>query len=212
MQVATESSVTFPNGRGKRGWVRFSFLVGDCNYREYGGTFISKRFHNGDWHYWLAIRVSPSEDDSGYYVSLEVVSPEAAERELFSASKCCGIEPEYIKNERDLVEMLLSYGVSTTIKTFQSKNFKKAMQLAHDEARGLKCFFGFYMDRVVNGFGATGWDAVAGNLYGPMKMPNDRVEPSLEESAKTDEMAAKILEILTPLKKRSQKIRDAGGY
>lgn len=214
MDVLTKSRVTFPSGkRDKRGAVRFKFLTGDCNYKEHGGTFISKRFHNGDWHYWLALRVSPDEEglQDGYYVSLEVVSPEAAEGELYGAAQCCGAE-EYLRDERDLLEVLLSCGTSHTVAIFKSKNFKHAWQMAHDEARSLSILFGFAMDRQVNAFGASGWDAVAGNLYGHMRSPQEKEKPALEELAKTDKLAELLYKLLKPLKDKSQKIRDAGGY
>jgi hypothetical protein len=202
------SSVTFPNGRGKRGAVRFTFLTGDCNYKEYGGKFISKKFHNGDWHYWLLLEVCPDEENGGYMTALSVVSPEAAEGELMAAWKSCGFEDErYMRGERDLVEILATYGVSTTLGIWTSKNFRDAWQWAHDEARGVKMMFGFYMDRIANGVGATGWDVVAGNVWGERKIESGKT-PVIEELAKTDLAAEAMWKILKPLKEESKRIQE----
>ena len=37
--------------------MRFKFLTGDVNWQTYSGLFVSRRLNNGDFDYYLVLRV-----------------------------------------------------------------------------------------------------------------------------------------------------------
>lgn len=203
--TAENPRVTHPQGRGLHR-LHFRFLTGDVDYKAYGGKFISKRLHNGDWHYWFVISVCRMDADDSYYVTLEVVSPEAAEFELKAAWDSMGMDGEWVKSPVELVEILTEYGTGACIGHYESFNFAEAMMLAKDEANAAKTLLGFYMDRPLNVFGASGWDFVAGNPWGAMRSNADKGIP-LEESAKADPKYLPLWKQLKKLKNRTARIQ-----
>ena len=154
--------------------MRFKFLSGDVNFREYGGKWISPRQNNGEFDYWLVLElinwhdaVGKKEAPAHYNVSLSVVSPqEAGAENLAQAKECCGWEDGVrgIPSEEIAVEMLHSYGVSAPVWSKDGNNYRQLMREAHKETIGISCLFGFYMDRPVNMLGSTGWDFIRGNI------------------------------------------------
>jgi hypothetical protein len=201
------SSVSYPGGRRPlRGRIHFKEYCADNHY----GKLMSKQFHNGDWHWWFVIDWCLNEDDNDYLLSLSVVAPEAApENELFDAVMCCGYADDELNSwftqPHHLVEALADYGLRTTIASWKGPNLKRLLCVARDEADGCRSLFGFYMDRPRNGFGATGWDIVAGNPWGAHKMdrvPVVRERPAIEQA---------VRKILVPLQKKSKKIQEAQG-
>jgi len=177
--------------------IRFKFLSGDVNWQTYGGKFVSKRLCNGydskgavkgrdcDFHYWLVLDVHPDEDweygdkkRSKYYVSLSVVSPEAAgPKELDAAIGSWGLFDdqlaEYMKDPLFLVECLHSYGVAAFVWQDSGNNLSKLMRAARKEAQAVEMLFGFYMDRQQNAIGSDGWDCVRGDLLAGLRRYND---------------------------------------
>ena len=183
--------------------IRFKFLAGDVNWQEYGGKFVSKKLCNGhdgkgavqgqdyDFHYWLVMDVRPDEDweygdkkQPKYWVSLAVVSPEAADpKELQSAINSCGIPdselPRFMADPLFLVDCLHSYGVAAYVWQGKGNNLSALMKEARKEAQlagGM--FFGFYMDAPQNRIGSTGWDCVRGDLLaGLRRFQDDEATP-----------------------------------
>ena len=47
--------------------VRFTFLSGDCNWSDYGGKWISQKFNNGDFDYWLVRELIPMSEHTDDY-------------------------------------------------------------------------------------------------------------------------------------------------
>lgn len=178
--------------------IRFKFLTGEVNWQTYGGKFVSKKLCNGydgegavkgqdyDFHYWLVMDVCPNESweygnkkGPKYYVSLAVVSPEAADpEELQRAIDSWGIPgdelPRYMADPMFLVECLHSYGVAAYVWQGQGNNLSVLMREARKEAQlagGM--FFGFYMDAPQNLIGSTGWDTVKGDLLAGLRRYKD---------------------------------------
>lgn len=152
---------------------QFCFLTGDCNWREYGASWVSRRFHNGDWPYWLVIQLTNMEEACGrdnegqprYNVALYAVSPQAAQAELDKAFECCGTPEECRDNPLVQVEALHSYGVQALLWQDGGNNAHKLMRAARKEATMAEAFtFGFRMDCAQNRIGTTGWEAISGDL------------------------------------------------
>ena len=182
--------------------IRFKFMSGDVNWEEYGGQFVSKRLCNGydgpgaeqgrdyDFHYWLVLSVNPNEDwEYGskdrpkYWVSLAVVSPEAADqKELDAAARSWGMDDaETLKAKADplfLVECLHSYGVAAYVWNGEGNNLSVLMREARKQAQTVEMMFGFYMDAPQNKIGSTGWDTVRGDLLaGLRRFQDDEATP-----------------------------------
>lgn len=157
---------------------RFKFFTGDVNWQEYGGKFISQKFNNGEWNYWLIIEVinmfdacverECKQDGQGKYcVSLMVVSPEAAGMaNLLKAFECCGIDAtkENLDNQLLCVEALDSYGVHAQLESFSGNNINKLLKQIRRKALEDNFLFGFAMDKPENRIGNTGWDFISGNI------------------------------------------------
>lgn len=173
--------------------IRFKFMSGDVNWETYGGQFVSKKLCNGydgkgavkgedyDFHYYLVMDVRPNEDweygskkDPKYYVSLAVVSPEAADpKELQAAINSYGIPadelPRFMADPLFLVECLHSYGVAAHVWSGEGNNLSVLMREARKQAQLVDMMFGFYMDRAQNKIGSTGWDTVKGDLLAGLR-------------------------------------------
>ena len=159
--------------------LQFRFLTGDINWLAYGGTWISKKLNNGEFDYYLAIRFTNWLEDTGetlpdgerYHVELLSVSPsEAGEESLARAFACCGMDGEDENSQRirkmplAQVDALLSYGIYAHLKEFQGNNSRKLLRAARAEAQTANMLYGFYMDRIQNRIGDTGWEFQQGKL------------------------------------------------
>ena len=152
--------------------MKFKFLTGDINWWTFGGKFISRKFNNGEFDYWLVLEVlnwneherNPKET---YNVSLSSVSPsEAGEKNLKSACDSCGFNgtEDFLKDPIAQVDILHSYGVHTPVWSANGNNLKKLLREAHRQAVCVNGLYGFYMDQPVNSIGTPGWDAQKGNI------------------------------------------------
>lgn len=154
--------------------MRFKFLTGDMNWQTYGGSFVSKKLNNGEFDYWLVLKVdnwneyerNPKET---YLVSLLSVSPsEAGQDKLDSAFRCCGLDSdeqaELRKDSMVQVESLVSYGVYAQLWTASGNNLRKLLKVAHEQADIASSLYGFYMDRPQNRIGTDGWEMQRGNI------------------------------------------------
>jgi hypothetical protein len=145
--------------------LKFKFLSGDVNWKEYGGKFISKRLNNGEFDYWLVISVI-NWHDNGYYdhkynVSIQAVSPQSVSKEnLDRAFESCGMT--YSDDPIVQVEVLSDYGISANLWSKDGNNIKQLMKEAHHETNLIGMLFGFYMDKYQNRIGQTGWDLIRG--------------------------------------------------
>jgi hypothetical protein len=149
----------------------FKPLSGDVNWKVYGGTFISKKYSNGEFDYWLVLEVNSEGESDGnyYYVSLYSVSPaEAGEENLKAALESMGADHLSEEAQTDMlkVDALVSYGVRATLYHAEGSNLRKLMKAARVQAKGAEIMYGFYMDQPQNQIGATGWDVQRGNLWG----------------------------------------------
>jgi hypothetical protein len=160
--------------------MRFKFLTGDVNWLQYGGSWVSQRLNNGEFDYWIVIRLINWEDACGanapketYNVELLSVSPsEAGEENLASAFSCCGLDgPEQAslrENPLVQVECLVSYGVYANLWQANGNNAHKLLKEARHQAICAAGLYGFYMDRTQNRIGSTGWEFQRGDLQSAM--------------------------------------------
>ncbi|MCK4666867.1 hypothetical protein KAU33_08965 [Candidatus Dependentiae bacterium] len=133
--------------------------------------WISKKFNNGDWDYWLVLKITNLEEMMGkkceekYLANIDVVSPEAAGLdELRNAMDSFGMEDEEVEDEEDKVILLEEYGTSAELFSQTGNNYKNLMKEARKEMEKINTAFGFYMDKELNHIGNTGWDFVSGNF------------------------------------------------
>lgn len=152
---------------------RFKFLTGDINWQQYGGTWLSQKLNNGEFDYWLAIKVMNWEDATGekpdgntYNVELLSVSPsEAGPENIKQAFGCCGMDDDSLLNNPVCqCDALLSYGVYAHLWSADGKNIHKLMRAAREQALLASSLYGFYMDRVQNRIGDSGWDFQRGDI------------------------------------------------
>jgi hypothetical protein len=157
--------------------MEFEFLVGDVNWQDYGGTWVSKKLNNGDWDYWLVLEfmnlynaMGDDTEKNEYYVEIRAVSPEAAgEESIQKALACCGYldYPESKTAELDdldKVEALNDYGTFATLWFKQGNNAEELLAEAKQYANACEGMFGFFMDGPKNALGHTGWDFIADDL------------------------------------------------
>ena len=157
--------------------MRFKFLTGDVDWREYGGKWVSKKLNNGDFDYWLVIElINMNEHDHNpdftYWVTLGAVSPDEAQDQLKSAYDCYGYTPEDVETDLMKVEVLHGHGTYAPIWDDSGENYKDLMKEARRQADISQSLFGFYMDKPKNRMGATGWDTIRGVLI-PQSDEND---------------------------------------
>lgn len=155
--------------------IKFKFLTGDNNWKEHGGCFISPKFNNGEWDYWLVMDVCNlgSITDKGreyteYSVTVYAVSPEAAGKsKLEEAIKSMGFErdevAEWLATDEAKVEVLHSYGTEARLWDERGNNLAKLILKAKRDLYTINGMLGFFMDSPQNGIGSTGWDLIAGN-------------------------------------------------
>jgi len=153
---------------------KFTFLTGDSDWLSYGGKWISPKYNNGDFDYYLVRDLINMEEAVGgeaefrYCVQLSVVVPSEFAN-YKSVMQSCGRDDEDREWEDipdiERVEMLADYGGCAYIKTWDGNNYKKLFKLCTDETMLVTNLFGLYMDKAQNRIGATGWDFVRGNVY-----------------------------------------------
>lgn len=162
-------------GRSRPYGLKFSFLTGDINWQAYGGSWVSKKLNNGEFDYWLVIRLINWEDATGekpegntYNVELLSVSPsEAGPENLKRAFEYCGMEqksPEMLSNPLVQVEALVSYGVCAHLWQSDGNNCHALLKEARNQALIASGLYGFFMDRQQNAIGDTGWDFQRGEI------------------------------------------------
>lgn len=161
-----------------RSHLHFRFLTGDVNWQEYGGKFISRKLNNGEFDYWIVIEVcsDPRSDNYSlrdYIVMCSVVAPsQVSEKDRQSVLRSFGWgNPDDCQAMTDhlWVEVIHSYCGGALLWQGKGHNLRNLMK----EARRHACvmgdgMFGFAMDEPQNAIGATGWDLLQGNSYGPL--------------------------------------------
>ena len=146
------------------------FLTGDVNWLQYGGKFITKKFNNGEFDYWIVLDFINFEDATGekmngskYVLQVLSVSPhQAGSENLKKAFDCCGME--FSTDPLIQVEVLTSYGVYAVLDSFDGNNAYKLLKEAKHQIPVYTGLYGFYMDRKVNAIGNNNWDFIAGNI------------------------------------------------
>jgi len=143
-------------------------------YDDIGTKWISQKFNNGDFDYWLVLRIEDlyecmgeSEAPAHYSAEILVVSPdEAGTEKVQSALRCIGLEDVDLDKftPEHKVDALVTYGVHAPVWGKTGNNRRKLVREMRNQAEGVTSLFGFYMDTPVNRIGSTGWDFVKGNV------------------------------------------------
>lgn len=148
--------------------MKFKFLAGDVNWKQYGGKFISKRLNNGDFNYYLVMDVlnmhdaTGDEDQPKYNVSIQAVSPESVNPDkLQSILSDTGMRDLY-DNPEFQAEVLSEYGIFALLWQKDGDNLNSLMWEARREADLIESLFGFYMDKPENRIGQNGWQLIRG--------------------------------------------------
>ena len=153
--------------------MRTKFLVGDINWLDYGGTWITTKLNNGDWDYWLVMELVNLKDATGdetqytYRVTVSAVSPKAAGKEnVERACECYDTTVEKMKEygEERIVEALYSYGVHAGLFSKEGNNAHALLKEAREQLNVITGLFGFFMDKPYNQLGHNGWDFIEGDL------------------------------------------------
>jgi hypothetical protein len=150
---------------------RFRWLTGDVNWLQYGGKWVSQKFNNGEFDYWLVLELinmhdaTGEEDQAKYVVELCVVSPDQAGPEnMARAFGSSGVPDDVRENPIVQVEVLHGYGISAHVVNRSGSNARKLLHEVRREAVMVNGLFGFYMDKPENKIGSTGWEFIKGDL------------------------------------------------
>jgi len=161
--------------------MRFTFLTGDINWKEYGGKFISPKQNNGEFDYWFLIDVMNADDhvdfEYKYIVQVTVIAPSMVSEEDKKSARDSWGDYEMEMTERMWIEVLSCYGCGLVpIWNGQGNNIAKLMKEAREKAMIGSSMFGFFMDRPVNMIGTTGWDALKGDLTAGLYYEREEVK------------------------------------
>ena len=164
--------------------MRFKLLVGDVNWKEYGGKFVSKKLKFSEEllhsygnptknrNFWLVIEVTnlwedeydPRNGDDKYMVTVSIVIPSLVSKDkMKKVLRCCGVLNNKNVDELLVVELLHSYGYRAEVVVLFGNNIRKLLKGARDRADDVVRMFTFYMDQQQNLIGNDGWDVVSGN-------------------------------------------------
>lgn len=175
--------------------MKFTFLTGDCNWKTYGGKWISTKYNNGEFDFWFVMSLLNWGDSVGareakevgftYHVSVCVIAPEQyVEKER--ALESSGIEQEWGElDDRTKVELIESYAGGAQIFAENGNNFRQLFKAAREAVRESELLFGFAMDRAQNAIGSTGWDFLTGNVLGGLQR--------YREAGKTDSPTSNLM-------------------
>jgi len=181
--------------------IRFKFLTGDVNWLDYGGKWISQKFNNGEFDYWLVRSIENwAEHDSEmaarckYLVEIKLVAPEQF-RDKKAAMDCSGIEEKWDDLIDEVkVEIIESYSGGVTIFSESGNNYKDLFKRAQKEAEVSSMLFGFKMDAPVNKIGSTGWDALKGDISAGLRRYSESDSPEKQIMRKLHGMPTTLQE------------------
>jgi hypothetical protein len=132
---------------------------------------ISKKLNNGDWDYYLAIKImyldsymteSEVRNVGKYSVELLAVSPAAAGSD--NVNKALDGYDGIKITELVKCEALIQYGISACLFDATGNDLNELKAEAFKQADIIPSMFGFYMDRPLNAIGNDGWDFISGNI------------------------------------------------
>jgi hypothetical protein len=132
--------------------------------------WISPRFNNGDWNYYLVLTLTDWKEATGdnsvkkWWVTIEAISPTAAgTKQVKKALDSMGWDMNKKPDTELKVLALAEYGIQATLFSKGGNNKKVLLAEAKKEASLIESFtFGFSMDKPENRIGNTGWDFIRG--------------------------------------------------
>jgi hypothetical protein len=154
--------------------VRFKFLTGASNWQDYGGTWISPAFNDGEFEYFFVRNLinwnehaSPLEvaQLGTYNVTLAIVAPSQFEN-TDAVMKSLGLEEWDSLPETQKAGFIYEASGGARVWSKSGNSYKLLFNEAQQQAQTVRAFtFGFVLDRSQNKIGATGWDFLAGHVY-----------------------------------------------
>jgi len=146
--------------------IRFNSFLGECSSKEW----ISQKLHNGDFDYWLVMRIvdmsEANPDYQDYYsprfwAELYVVAPSVLPVDLL---RCAGaMDGNYEElSELEIVGNVFEYGYAARVWNQPGEAALSLMMEAYQEAQIIPGMLGLYLDHPVNRIGRTGWDMLGG--------------------------------------------------
>jgi len=152
--------------------MRFSWLTGDCDWKDYWGQWVSKKFNNGDFDYWLVLSFR-NIDECGpngekYMCELCCVIPsEVSDEDMAQYKRSADFASWGDEgNWRHIIEVLMTNGAYVSFGEMYGDNADKLRRAVAVRAVAAAGLFGFFMDAPQNRLGATGWDIARGNVWG----------------------------------------------
>jgi hypothetical protein len=133
--------------------------------------WISNKQNNGDFDYWLRLKLHDfgQEREAGtsrYCVDIAAIAPELlSEDQLRSVSDCTGVPFEELLSSpiESQVSDIGDYGLCAYLYSSNGENKNRLVREAKQEAQTIPILFGFYMDKRQNQIGKTGWDFIKGH-------------------------------------------------
>lgn len=148
--------------------LQFNFLTGDCNFLAYGRIWVSEKFNNGDFDYWLIRELQNLEGYEGhkkYQCTLAAVAPSQF-ADTSGAIATSGIDEDWESlTLLKKVELVYGYMGGALISTESGNNYKQLFKAAQQQAITSTFLFGIMMDRPQNQIGANGWDRLKGIVF-----------------------------------------------
>jgi len=150
-----------------------------------GEKLVSNKQNNGDFDYYLVIETVNMQDATGekapdkkYCVILSAISPDQVEDKVIQrAFECSGFLPKDIKRLKkrkdfDITRIVVLYDYAGGVPCWQASGAddEKLVNSAKEQAQCVVGLFGFYMDKIVNRIGETGWERL--KLTGPSEIIN----------------------------------------
>lgn len=153
--------------------LRFTWLTGDMDWKDYWGQWVSKKFNNGDFDYWLVLAFNNTGGDGGeadekYMCELCCVIPSEASAEDVERFKQTSDFDSWgsLDNPRDVVELFMYNGEYVSFGVMYGNNARKLRRDVAVRAIAATSMFRYFMDTPQNALGATGWDVAKGNRWG----------------------------------------------
>jgi len=135
-----------------------------------GITWITNPLNHGDFTFYFLIVLQYTEyynsewaaKSGKYHVEIKAVSTEAAgPTELAACNESMGGSSEDPAWQHI---QLAEYGIAAVLWQDTGRNMAKLLRKAREQLKITDMIFGFAMDRIQNGMGATGWDFIKGEF------------------------------------------------
>lgn len=163
--------------------VKFTFLKGDVNWSDYGGTWISQKFTSTEgWDFWLVRELHRWDEEerpkNKYLCTLYLIAPSQFEdgEKAFQSAGWEDWDSWDDLTEVEKVDMIHGYIGGTTVWQEQGNNYAVLFKECQEQAQQAVQDIGVVLGRKFNALGATGADLLKGTPVptatgDPLKIP-----------------------------------------